>query len=80
MASSTRTCEITASRSLLVHQWLGYTSQRSLVTVQDDGTAHVSLVNLTGFSQRIYSGTAVGTISEIEEEIQFAASYSKSAS
>ena len=46
--------------------------EESLVTVQNDSTAHVSLVNLTAFTQTIDNGTTVGTVSEVEEEIQFA--------
>ena len=53
--------------------WLDcYVVEESLVTVQNDSTAHVSLVNLTGFTQTIDNGTTVGTVSEAEEEIQFA--------
>ena len=48
----------------------GLLLEESLVTVQDDRTADVSLVNLTGFTQTIDSGTTVGTISEVDEEIQ----------
>ena len=78
--------EITTPRSLLLQPeetMAGLLVEESLVTVQDDGTAHVSLVNLTGFTQTIDSGTAVGVVSEVEEEIRFAednASYSKPAS
>ena len=50
----------------------GLLVEESLVTVQNDSTAHVSLVNLTGFTQTIDSGTTVGTVSDVEEEIQFA--------
>ena len=38
--------------------------------MQDDGTPHVSVVNLTGFTQTIDSRTTVGTTSEVDEEIQ----------
>ena len=67
--------EITTPRSLLLQPeetMAGLLVEESLVTVQDDGTAHVSLVNLTGFTQTIDSGTAVGVVSEVEEEIRFA--------
>ena len=65
--------EVTTSGSLLLQPeeaMAGLLVEESLVTVQDDGTAHVSLVNLTGFTQTIDSGTTVGTISEVDEEIQ----------
>ena len=50
----------------------GLLVEESLVTVQKDSTAHVSLVNLTAFTQTIDTGTADDTLSEVEEEIQFA--------
>ena len=65
--------EITTSRSVLLQpeeSMAGLLVEESLVTVQDDGTAHVSLANLTGFTQTIDSGTTVGTVSEVEEEVQ----------
>ena len=67
--------EITTSGSLLLQpeeSMAGLLVEESLVTVQNDSTAHVSLVNLTGFTQTIDSGTTVGTVSEVEEEVQFA--------
>jgi len=48
----------------------GLTVEESLLTVQDDGTTQVSVVNLTGFTQTIDSGTSLGTASKIDEEIQ----------
>ena len=50
----------------------GLLVEESLVTVQNDSIAHVSLVNLTRFTQTIANGTTVGIVSEVEEEIQFA--------
>ena len=69
--------EITTSGSLLLQpeeSMAGLLVEESLVTVQDDSTctANVSLVNLAGFTQTIDNGTTIHTISEIEEEIQFA--------
>ena len=49
----------------------GLLVEESLVIVQHDDTAHVSLVNLTGYTQTIDSEITVGTVSEVEEEIQF---------
>ena len=65
--------EVTTSGSLLLQPEEAMAAllvEESLVTVQDDGTVHVSLVNLTGFTQTIDGGTTVGTISEVDEEIQ----------
>ena len=67
--------EIPTCRSLLLQpeeSMAGILVEESLVTVHDDGTAHVSLVNLIEFTQTIDGGTAVGTVSEVEEEIQSA--------
>ena len=52
------------------HAVPGLQVEESLLTVQDDGTAYVSLVNVTGFTQTINSGTSLGMLSEIDEEIQ----------
>ena len=60
--------ELKASAPLLLQPELsgvGSQVEESLLTVQDDGTARVSLVNLTGFTQTIDSGTSLGTLSEI---------------
>ena len=65
--------EITTSRSLLLQpeeSMAGLLVEESLVNIRDDGTAHVSLANLTGFTQTIHSRTTVGTVSEVEEEVQ----------
>ena len=42
-----------------------------MLTVQEGGTACISLVNLTGFTQTTDSGTSLGTVAEVAEEIQF---------
>ena len=55
--------EITTTRPLILQpeeSMAGLLEEESLVTVQDDGMAHVSLVNHTGFTQTINSGPAVG--------------------
>ena len=65
--------EVAASGYLLLQPketMAGLLVEESLVTVQDNGIAHVSLVNLTGFTQTIDSGTTVGTLVEVDEETQ----------
>ena len=59
--------EVKASNPLILQPEAGLLVEESLLTVQDDWT-DVSLVNLTGFTWSINSGTSV---SDIDEEVQF---------